>query len=111
LFVSALTAQISSQLTVSAIESSIHGPDDLPHVRVGTVQLSAGWKFCERRGLVCKQYPDATAAMTAVAKNEVDALVYEAPILQYIAANQHAGEVDVLQGNFATHGYAFGLHE
>jgi polar amino acid transport system substrate-binding protein len=111
LFVSALTAQISSQLTVSAIESSIHGPDDLAHVRVGTVQLSAGWRFCERRGLSCEQYPDAAAAMNALANNEVDALVYEAPILQYLAANQHAGAVDVLPGTFDNHGYAFGLHE
>lgn len=107
--VSALTAQLSSQLTISGLETAVSGPDDLPRVDVGTVKPSAGWRYCERRGLRCKGYADARAALAGLAAGEVDAVVYEAPILQYHTATTWPDQLLVLPGTFANHGYGIGL--
>jgi ABC-type amino acid transport substrate-binding protein len=107
--VSALTAQISSQLTLSGLESAGSGPGDLPRVRVGTVQPSAGWRYCERRGLTCTAFPDAEAALNALAAGQVDAVVYEAPILRHFVFEDHPDALQVLPGTFDNHGYGLGL--
>jgi ABC-type amino acid transport substrate-binding protein len=108
LLISGLTAQLSSQLTVGELEAKVNGPDDLPKVKVGTVKPSQGARYCERRGLVCKGYDDADAALTGLEKGEVAAIVYEAPILQYFATSKHQ-QVKVLPGTFDNHGYGFAL--
>jgi ABC-type amino acid transport substrate-binding protein len=107
---SALTAQLSSQLTLTGLDSAVSGPEDLPRVKVGTVYPSAGWRYCERRGMSCRKYKDAEEAVGALDRGEVDALVYEAPILKYWAATKWP-EVQILPGTFDNHGYGFGLAE
>lgn len=107
--VSTLTAQLSSQLTISGLESAVSGPGDLPRVTVGTVERSAGWKYCERRSMTCRMYPDAEASLRALARGEVDAVVYEAPILQYHVSRTWPDALLVLPGTFDNHGYGFGL--
>jgi polar amino acid transport system substrate-binding protein len=109
--VSALTAKLSSELTVDEIASAIHGPDDLRAVRVGVVDRSGGQRFCQRRGMTCRAYPDADAALAAVERGEVGAVVHEAPILQYLAANRFRDRVRVQAGTFDNHGYGFALRE
>jgi polar amino acid transport system substrate-binding protein len=107
-FISSLTANLSSQLTVHQLASPIKGPEDLVRKRVGTVKSSAGLKFCERRGLKRTVYDDADAALAALERDDVDAVIYEAPVMSYLAETSHRG-VRVLPGTFANHGYAFGL--
>ena len=107
--ISSFTAQVSSTLTVQRLASRVNGPDDLPAARVGTVDLSAGQKYCARRGIGARAYADAPAALDGLARGEVDAIVYEAPILAYWVKTQHAGALRVLPGTFDNHGYGFGL--
>ncbi len=109
LLISGLTAQLSSQLTVGELQASVNGPDDLPKVRVGTVKPSQGFRYCEKRGLPCKTYEDAEKALAGLAAGEVAAIVYEAPILQYLTTTKYAGKVRVLPGTFDNHGYGFAL--
>jgi polar amino acid transport system substrate-binding protein len=105
---SALTAQLSSQLTITGMESAVGGPEDLPRVKVGTVFPSAGWRYCERRGMRCRKYKDAEEAVGALDAGQVDAIVYEAPILKYWASMKWP-EVQILPGTIDNHGYGFGL--
>lgn len=105
--ISTLTAQISAELTVHQLETTVNGPADLPRVRVGTVSPSAGLTWCERRGLRCAPYPDAAAAIGALAAGQLDAVVYEAPILAWHVKDNP--ELLVLPGTFENHGYGFGL--
>jgi ABC-type amino acid transport substrate-binding protein len=109
IIISSFTAAIAAALTVSQLSSSINGPDDLPKARIGTVEPSAGAKYCTRHSLAFTRFPDASAAVAALAKGELDAVVYEAPILQYTARTEAAGKVVVLGGTFDNHGYGFGL--
>ncbi len=57
----------------------------------------------------CQEYDDASLALAGLAKGEVDAVVYEAPILQYLVKTAHPGRLMVLPGTFQNHGYGFGL--
>lgn len=107
--ISSFTAAISSALTVSQLESPVSGPEDLPTVRVATVAPSAGARYLDRRGVAHRDFPDAAGALAALAAGEVDAVVYESPILRYLARTRHAGRVAVLAGTFDNHGYGFAL--
>jgi ABC-type amino acid transport substrate-binding protein len=111
IIISSFTAAIASALTVSQLSSSINGPDDLPKAKVGTVESGNGPKYCDRRGLRCTKYKDGPAAVAALARGEIDAVVHEAPLLAYAAKTDGGGKVTVLEGTFDNHGYGFGLKE
>jgi ABC-type amino acid transport substrate-binding protein len=109
LLVASFTASITSALTVSQLDTGVTGPNDLPKSRVGTVEPSQGQAYCVRRHLPCRGYRDAAAAIDGLARGEVDAVVYEAPILQY-RIKDHP-ELKVLEGTFDNHGYALALRQ
>ena len=109
IMISSFTAAISSALTVSQLESPVSGPDDLPGVRVATVAPSAGARFLDRRGVAHRDFKDAGAALDALAAGEVDAVVYESPILRYQARSRPGSKISVLPGTFDNHGYGFAL--
>jgi ABC-type amino acid transport substrate-binding protein len=108
MMVSGVTAKLSSELTVSQLSTSVSGPNDLPKVRVGSMRTSLGARYLELRGIPFKEYEEVTGALDALAKGEIDAVVYEAPILQY-HVNKSYPKVTVLPGTFLNHGYGFGL--
>ena len=109
LIISSFTASIASALTVSQLESAVSGPADLPKVKVGTVEPSAGARYCARRRIACRGYTSAGDAVDALARGEIEAVVYEAPILQYEIKNRPDAGLTVLDGTFDNHGYALGL--
>jgi polar amino acid transport system substrate-binding protein len=109
LLVSGVTAKLASELTVSQLSSSISGPNDLPRVRVATIKASTAEHYLVGRGIPSTDYDDVEVAMAALSDGQFDALVYEAPILQYFAASKFRDRVAVLPGTFQNHGYGLGL--
>jgi ABC-type amino acid transport substrate-binding protein len=109
IIIASFTAAIASALTVSSLESSISGPNDLPKAKVGTVDPSQGARYLQRRQIAFRGYKDAAAAIDGLAKGEVDAIVYEAPILQYQIKQRGDAGLLVLDGTFDNHGYALAL--
>jgi ABC-type amino acid transport substrate-binding protein len=109
LIISSFTASIASALTVNQLESAVSGPNDLPKVKVGTVDPSQGARYLQKRHINFHGYKDAAAAVDALAKGEIDAIVYEAPILQYQIKNKPDAGLQVLDGTFDNHGYALVL--
>jgi ABC-type amino acid transport substrate-binding protein len=109
--ISGVTAEMSAKLTVNSLSTSVSGPDDLPKVKVGTVKPSQGARYLDARHISFKVYPDAMAALGALDRGEVTAVVYESPILRYHANNTFKDKVIVLPGTFENHGYGFGLRQ
>lgn len=108
--ISGITASLSSELTVNKLSTTVNGPNDLPKVKVGTVKKPSGSaSYLEGRSIAFKPYDDITLAVDGLAKGEVDAVVFEAPILQYAVSKQPPGKVVVLPGTFSNHAYGFGL--
>jgi polar amino acid transport system substrate-binding protein len=110
LIVSIITAELTTALTVSQLSSKVSSLDDLPKVRVGSVKDSVGKKYLDLRQIRSIEYPDLPAAMAALGKGELDAVVNEAPLLQYQVNHATVGGMIVLPGTFHNHGYGFGLN-
>jgi polar amino acid transport system substrate-binding protein len=106
--VSGLTATLASQLTAQKLAPSVRGPDDLPRVRVGVVDHTAGPRYADRRGFRRRTFVDLDQALSALDRGEVDAVVDDAPNLQFFATTTHP-KIRVLPGTFLNHGIAFGL--
>lgn len=109
IMISGFTASISSALTVSRLESSVTGPDDLPKATVGAVEPSQAARYCQRKGITYRGFATAEEALAALDRGELEAVVGEAPILAYAARTQFGGRVTMLPGTFENHGYGFGL--
>src|SRR5262249_31232488 len=94
-----------------SLESGVSGPKDLPKVKVGTVAPSAGAFYLDKRHVPYTGYKDVAAAVDALGKGEIDAIVYEAPILRYAVGNRPDAGAQVLEGTSDNHGYALVLKQ
>jgi ABC-type amino acid transport substrate-binding protein len=116
--ISSFTATISSVLTVSQLESEIDGPEDLVGVRVGTVASSTSARWCDEQRLYAELYESPEQALEALVRGEVGAVVYDAPVLQYLTYGGQGGrrgatgnELSVLPHVFDRQNYAIGLRQ
>jgi ABC-type amino acid transport substrate-binding protein len=89
---SGFTAEMSSQFTTERLSTTISG--DLPRVRVGSVAKSQGEKWLAVHGVQFTKYESPEALVAALDKKEIDAAVFEAPILAYLVN----GKYDSLTG-------------
>lgn len=96
LLISTFTAAIASSFTVSRLESQIQGPDDLPRVRTGAVAGSTGEDYLRDRLMRPRVFETTAAGLEALEENEIDALVYDAPILRYLIHQRNRPDVAVL---------------
>jgi polar amino acid transport system substrate-binding protein len=107
--ISSFTAAIASSLTVSHLETPIHGPEDLAHVSVGTVPGTTSARYLERHHIVFHEFPTVEDALTALAGGEVGAVVYDVPLLKYLSRRDWPGRISVLPGTFERQAYAIVL--
>ena len=106
--VSSLTANLAAQLTVRQLQTPIHGPGDLPKVRVGVMEHTAAPRFCDRRGISRVEFPSLEDALVALDDGSVDAVLGDAPNLAFALERGHAHLV-LVPGTFANRTIAFGL--
>jgi ABC-type amino acid transport substrate-binding protein len=107
--ISGFTAAIASSLTIGELESRIQGPDDLTGKRVGTVAASTSDTWLADRQIAARHQPTIADAVRALARGELDAVVYDAPILMYLAQTKTGGAVRVLPRLLEHQDYAFAL--
>ncbi len=109
IIISSFTAAITSSLTLSELGSGIRGPEDLVRARVATVPESTSAAYLTRHRITHYPFAGPLEGLQAVATGQVDAAVYDAPMLKYLAANRMAGAVRVLPQTFERQDYAIGL--
>ena len=104
------TAAIASSLAVSELRSEISGPSDLPGRRVATVSHSAAETYLPSIGVgpvvvdsIDKAYP--------LLGEEVDAIVFDAPVLRFHASREGGGEVATVGSDFQQVQYGLMLSE
>ena len=83
IIISSFTAAIASALTVTQLESQIQGLNDLYNARVGTVSASSSINYLNRKNIKHSDYVTVSEAIDALSNNEIDAVVYDSPILKY----------------------------
>lgn len=107
--ISGMTAAIASALTVSQLETGIRGPGDLPGARVGTVKGATSDKYLRARRARVSTYATPADALDALDVGLVEAVVYDAPVLRYLANNKSKSLMHVLPQTFEPQNYAIAL--
>ncbi|MCE2529145.1 MAG: glycine betaine/L-proline ABC transporter substrate-binding protein ProX [Acidimicrobiia bacterium] len=87
------TAAIASSLAVNELRGHIDGPTDLPGKRVATVHDSAGYDYLTGIAVGPVIVHDVDHAYDLLAQGEVDAVVFDAPVLQFHVSRLGEGKV------------------
>lgn len=111
LIVSSLfTATLTSILTVNKLESRVRGPQDLPDLRAGaTAGTSESYMRSQR--IPFRLFDSPEEGLQAVAEGNVDAFVYDAPVLRYAVLGRYSDRLVVLPQTFERQDYAIALPE
>lgn len=109
--VSLLTASFTTTLTINSLKGDINGPGDLPGRKVATVKGSTAETWLTARG--AKVVPLATPGdcVVALKSGDVQAVVYDAPVLQYEAAKLNDEKLQMVGPVFERQNYAFALQQ
>ncbi|MGX5914731.1 transporter substrate-binding domain-containing protein [Aliidiomarina sp. Khilg15.8] len=111
IIISSFTASIASSLTVNQLASNISGPGDLDSVRVGTLPNSYTANYLDNRYIAHQEFVSLNQALERLAANEIDAVVYDAPLLRYQMRRRFGGELMLLPNTFMQQNYALTLTE
>ncbi len=94
-FVAYFTAAATTSLTVKSLKGAIQGPGDLPGKSVAALTGSTAAAFAKQHKAKVTEVDDLAAAMKLLASGQVAAVVADAPVLQYYAANDGQGQVQL----------------
>ena len=107
--VSILTAVLTTVLTVNSLENSIQNEDDLARVEVASLASSSSAAYLEESRIVYQPYASILEGLAAVANKEVDAMVYDEPLLRYLILENFSDTLEVLDLTFEPQNYALAL--
>jgi ABC-type amino acid transport substrate-binding protein len=103
------TGVVTSALTVQSLQGRVRGVEDLPHMRVGSVGGSSGMQWLADERVRATSFANVADGLAAIAEGRIDAFVYDAPILQYMAQKEYKDRIVILPDNFGPQDYAFAL--
>ena len=104
-FVAFYTAQLTASLTAQKIQGTINGPEDLAGKRVATTTGSTAAAVVRDLKAEILEVSQIGDAYVALNDNKVDAVVFDAPILLYYAANEGRNRVHVIGAPFRREDY------
>lgn len=107
--ISGFTAGITTALTTSQLQGLVRDVGDLPSVRVGTVAGSSSVDYLTRERISFKPFASAAEGLSAVKSGDLDAFVYDRPLLQWMVKKTFSHEVRVLMSVFDDQTYAIAL--
>ncbi len=105
------TATLTSALTIHQLTSSISSPADLPGYRLATLSDSTAAEFLEDHNLDFTGVDLIETAYQLLDDQDVDAIVFDAPVLLYYAAHQGNNRVAVPGKIFHLEKYGLALPE
>ncbi len=103
------TAGIATTFALQEVQGHISGPEDLPGKQVATASGSIAADYLARQGIQPRLFVEMDGAYQALLDGEVDAVVYDAPVLQYYAANEGQGHVETVGTVFQVSIYGIAL--
>jgi ABC-type amino acid transport substrate-binding protein len=84
--------------TVRHIQGTINSIDDLPGRHVGTAHNSTAAAYLRDLKAQVREFEDMEDAYKALLDKQIDAVVFDAPVLLYYAAHAGKGRVQVVGG-------------
>ncbi len=103
------TAAVTSHLTARELSGLVRDAADLHHVRVVTVRDAVAVGYLDREGIRHQDFATVEEGLRAVAASQLDAVVYDKPILAWLVRQDHPNELQVLDLSLDPQSYAFAL--
>ena len=107
--VSIFVAHITAALTVGAIQSSVQSVNDLYGKRVGTTAGSTTAAYLDQRDLSYRGFADLEGLIAAFEAGDLEAVVFDAPILSYYVNTDGDGIGALVGPVFLRENYGFAL--
>jgi polar amino acid transport system substrate-binding protein len=105
IFVAYFTAAVTAAITVQQLQGSIQGPGDLAGKKVGTVTGSTSSAYLSDHSVTPTEFQNIDQAFAALEAKQLDAIVFDAPVLLYHAANAGKGKTQVVGPIFKKENY------
>lgn len=103
------TASITTSLTIGKLEAQVRGPEDLGKLRVGTIAHSTSEAYLRDMKLDFRGFTDPGAGLAAIEAGQLDAFVFDRPLLADELAAHHPDTLELLPRTFHRQDYAFAL--
>ena len=103
------TASVTANLTVQQIQGGIRGIADLPGKRVLTVEGTTAETYLAQNSIRFQTKPNIETAVEELEAGRADAIVYDAPVLQYQASHAGNGKFSVVGDIFKPEYYGIAL--
>jgi polar amino acid transport system substrate-binding protein len=110
-FVAFYTAQLSATLTVEQIQESINGPADLKGKTVATTRGSTASRVLRELDAQVIETGRIEEAYDALLQRRADAVVFDAPVLLYYAANGGRNKAHIVGTPFHKEDYGIAFQE
>lgn len=104
-----VTSSVTSVMTTLSLTNQIHNIEDLPGKDIGVFTGSVAEEFAQREGLSSRSYADIDAAVAALRNGRIDAIIGDAPVLEYYAYTNPDAALDVVGPIFEPDKYGFAL--
>ena len=105
IFVAYYTATLTANLTVEKFDNQINSPTDLLGKRVCTVAKTTSSAFLATLGVKTDDVPSIDQCYNGIRDHTFDAVVFDAPVLQYHVANEGVGSMTLAGPIFQTEDY------
>lgn len=104
-----LYGNITTALTVAELDDGINSIASLSKMKVGTIDGTASATFLKENDVKYINFYSAEEALDAMNDNELDAFVYDKPILQYLTGQDQYDGIVISNKEFEeqTYGFAF----
>ena len=104
-----ITSSLTSVMTSIAVEGAITGPDDLPGHTVGVLKGSTAETTMQQDGIEFVTFASIDDAIAALRHNTVEAIVGDAPVLEYYKFVDPKPGLDVVGRIFAPDKLGFAM--
>ncbi|WP_413172649.1 transporter substrate-binding domain-containing protein [Anabaena azotica] len=109
IFVAYFTASATTELTVQQLQGDIKSVDDLPGRIVATTSGSTAAAYLRENKITVSEFPKIEQAYNALLTKKAEAIVFDAPVLLFYAANEGKGKVEVVGSIFREENYGIVL--
>lgn len=108
-FLAYLTSSITSVMTTLSLSNEIKDLNDLNDKNIGVIEGSSSEYFVIKRGFNYTAYPHLQDAVKGLNDKTIDAVIGDAPVLEYYSFTESKEPVKVVGKLFKHDKYGFGL--
>ncbi|WP_247997984.1 transporter substrate-binding domain-containing protein [Brucella tritici] len=104
-----VTSSVTSVMTALSLTHQINSVADLPGRTVGVLGGSIAEQYGQELRLDVRPFPDIQRQVTALTAGEIDAVIGDAPVLEYYAHSNPVRSLSVVGAIFHPDKYGFGF--